>query len=305
MVYFVVQGDGGNTPFLRSGSNCLDFFVVMVSFVCDLTLLVNSSAVGPGILFLRAFRALRPLRLLNRRRGMRMVVSALYLASGPILNVVAVAFVVMSMFAIAGVQIYQGKLQFCNDPLFPPDTPLSYCVGTFSLHPGSSLIQRSIVTPRMNFDSFPLAMLTLFIASTAEGWPDVMDKLASITSQGNSPLRGASWWNAYFIVVYVAVARYFLLNLFTAVLWANYSLLVSWARISKQFCVLRVHTCENCCRRALFLAWVFLPIASANGCNLSYSCYTRGHFERHFCSLVTVGAAVPSRWSNLSALDGS
>ena len=42
------------------------------------------------------------------------MVSAIYFASRPIMNVVAVSLIVMSMFAIAGVQLYAGQLDTCR-----------------------------------------------------------------------------------------------------------------------------------------------------------------------------------------------
>ena len=54
-------------PFLKDGYNYLDFFVVVVSFVSDLVFIVAPSFDGFGIVILRAFRALRPLRFLSRR----------------------------------------------------------------------------------------------------------------------------------------------------------------------------------------------------------------------------------------------
>jgi len=101
----------------------------------------------------------------------------------------------------------------CSDPSFPPGASLTGCTGTYTL-PGSAQYQvRGVVTPRMNFDDYPQAMLTLFISSTNVGWSDTMDALAGITRPGLAPRRGASYWNAYFMVVFVAIARLVLLNL--------------------------------------------------------------------------------------------
>jgi len=51
---------------------------------------------------------------IGRRRELKLVVSALYFASRPIINVVAVSLIIMSMFAIAGVQLYAGQLDTCR-----------------------------------------------------------------------------------------------------------------------------------------------------------------------------------------------
>ena len=64
---FVQGSDRSNVPYLHDGYNVLDFFVVLVSFVCDLALISSPASSLSGIQFLRALRALRPLRLLSRR----------------------------------------------------------------------------------------------------------------------------------------------------------------------------------------------------------------------------------------------
>ena len=117
-----------------------------------------------------------------------------------------------------------------SDPSFPPRTSLDLCTGSYTVAGSASLLERVRVTPKMNFDDYPVALLTLFIAATGEGWPATMDALGSITGEGLSPEHYAAWLNSYFMVAYVAVARLVLINLFTAVLWANYTLMVSYPR---------------------------------------------------------------------------
>ena len=63
----------------------------------------------------RTFRALRPLRVVNRNRGLKMVVLTLLESVKGLLTVGMVCLGVMLIFGILGVQLLNGKLYSCND----------------------------------------------------------------------------------------------------------------------------------------------------------------------------------------------
>jgi hypothetical protein len=153
------------TAYLRDGYNVLDFVVVVASVI---SLLASSTSSGEGVGFLRAcriLRTLRPLRLLASNVSMRHVIDALYLSSGPIFNILGVLLMFWTIFAIAGVQLFSGAMADCNDPDFPPNTDLQLCTGYFIDSNGAN-VTRMPVTPQQNFDTYPQAMLHLFICTT-------------------------------------------------------------------------------------------------------------------------------------------
>jgi len=66
-------------------------------------------------------------------------------------------------------------------------------------------------------------MMTLFIVSTLEGWPDIMLESVDSTEQN----KGPSYENAtnfiYFYIVFIFIGSFFLLNFFIGVLFLEYA----------------------------------------------------------------------------------
>lgn len=58
-------------------------------------------------------RTLRPLRFISHNISMKLVVTALIESVSGILNVVIVILLVWMMFAILGINLMRGKLNYC------------------------------------------------------------------------------------------------------------------------------------------------------------------------------------------------
>jgi hypothetical protein len=102
-------------PFLRSTSNCLDLFVVIMSV---LDMMSNLMPVGDPATFkslkaLRALRGLRPLRMISRNEGMRLVINALIASIPSMTNVLLVCSLLLLIFAIMGVNFFKGTFYSC------------------------------------------------------------------------------------------------------------------------------------------------------------------------------------------------
>ena len=59
---------------------------------------------------------LRPLRLVSRNKGMKLIVDSLFKALPDITSVLAVILALQSVFAILGMQLYMGTFASCTDP---------------------------------------------------------------------------------------------------------------------------------------------------------------------------------------------
>lgn len=68
----------------------------------------------PVIKILRLLRTLRPLRFISHNSGMKTIVVALVQSVGGIFNVAIVVMIVWMMFAILAVNLWGGKLHYCN-----------------------------------------------------------------------------------------------------------------------------------------------------------------------------------------------
>jgi voltage-gated sodium channel type II alpha len=86
----------------------LDFVIVMVSVINFFAAMVGLGSF-PIFKTMRTLRALRPLRAMSRMQGMRIVVNALVQAIPSIFNVLLVCLIFWLIFAIMGVQLFNGK----------------------------------------------------------------------------------------------------------------------------------------------------------------------------------------------------
>lgn len=219
--------------YVRDKWNLIDLCSVIASLV---GLLVASADIS-FVRVLRLVRCLRPLRLISRNQGMKVVVEALIRSIGAILNVTGVLLLVWFLFGVLGVQLFAGKLAFCNDPDFPPAQPFSGvpggggggwavqpCNGDFMYFDADAeqLLPREVVTPEANFDNIFNAMLTLFITSSGEGWPTTMYQVSDVTQVNHQPKRGNSKENAYYFVLFIFIGSFFLVNLFIGVVFDEF-----------------------------------------------------------------------------------
>ena len=132
-------------------------------------------------------RTLRPLRFISHNTAMKVVVTALLNSIGAILNVVVVILLVWYaflflwewcrfMFAIFGVSLLAGKFQYCaGNPDFV------YTVGT---EEECMEVGGHWKSYDSNFDNTIQAILSLFIVSSLEGWPDIMFHACDTTAIG-------------------------------------------------------------------------------------------------------------------------
>jgi small-conductance mechanosensitive channel len=93
----------GKTTYLREGFNVLDCCIVLISIADFLLDYFNANF---NISFLRAFRALRalrPLKLVSKNEGMRLIVNSLLNSLSGIGNVVLISILLYTVFGILGI----------------------------------------------------------------------------------------------------------------------------------------------------------------------------------------------------------
>lgn len=199
--------DGGS--YLRDGWNQLDFFIVVTSMV-DMAL---TGLVEVGFFkILRMLRILRPLRVISHNQAMRMIVAALAESIGAIGNVIVVWMVVQLMFSILAINLLSGKSFYCSQDKFKYHTKFDCNEAG-----GAWVVYDS------NFDNIQQAMLTLFIVSTLEGWPDIMLQSVDSTGQNEGPKFENAPLYAYFYVIFILIGSFFLVNFFIGVLFMKYT----------------------------------------------------------------------------------
>ena len=65
-------------------------------------------------------------------------------------------------------------------------------------------------------------MLTLFIVSSLEGWPDIMYQSLDVVGIDKGPYLENSVANAIFFILFILIGSFFFLNFFIGVLFLKY-----------------------------------------------------------------------------------
>ena len=65
-------------------------------------------------------------------------------------------------------------------------------------------------------------MLTLFVVSSLEGWPDIMYQATDATSIEKGPEQDASYYYSLYFIFFILVGNFFFLNFFVGVISLNY-----------------------------------------------------------------------------------
>ncbi|KAJ7326058.1 Voltage-dependent L-type calcium channel subunit alpha-1C, partial [Desmophyllum pertusum] len=101
--------------YLRNGWNILDFVIVVVGLA---TILVKAflSSGSFDVKALRAFRVLRPLRLVSGVPSLQIVLNSIIKALIPLFHIALLVVFVVIIYAIIGVELFMGRLhQTCYD----------------------------------------------------------------------------------------------------------------------------------------------------------------------------------------------
>lgn len=194
--------------YLRDSWNKLDFFIVVTS-TFDMMM---SNADIPALKVLRLLRMIRPLRVISHNPQLKMIVAALFESVGSILNVSIVVMVVWLMFAIFGMNSFMGTMFYCTKEKYVYNTKW-VCEeqgGEWKRYDS-------------NFDDIGEAMLTLFIVSSLEGWPDIMYQAMDTTKRDNGPEFEANPSQSAFFIVFILIGSFFFLNFFIGVLFLKYT----------------------------------------------------------------------------------
>ncbi|GLE00148.1 hypothetical protein PINS_up008875 [Pythium insidiosum] len=218
----------GKTSYLRDGWNIVDFVII----ICSSITMFSSSKTLRSLRSLRTLRALRPLRMISRIPGMRRVVNALLSSIPSIMNVFLVCILIFLIFGIIGVNIFKGRLFYCDMSSFSEDqmrrlemeygfTKLSF-KKLFSkdncLSEGGQWMRRS-----RNYDNVLKSAMTLFEISTTEGWTGIMYQGIDATKIGFHPVE--NWDRSYiaFFVAFIIMGSFFTLNLFVGAVIDNFN----------------------------------------------------------------------------------
>ncbi|XP_072765467.1 voltage-dependent calcium channel type A subunit alpha-1 isoform X6 [Anoplolepis gracilipes] len=165
----------GPRTYFESSFNRFDCVVIAGSIFEVIWSALKSGSFGLSVL--RALRLLRIFKVTKYWKSLRNLVISLLSSMRSIISLLFLLFLFILIFALLGMQLFGGQFNFDKG------------------------------TPPTNFNTFPIALLTVFQILTGEDWNEVMYQ--GIESQGMA-------YSLYFIVL-VLFGNYTLLNVFLAI----------------------------------------------------------------------------------------
>uniref|UniRef100_A0A803SLW8 Voltage-dependent L-type calcium channel subunit alpha n=1 Tax=Anolis carolinensis TaxID=28377 RepID=A0A803SLW8_ANOCA len=221
------------SAYIRNGWNLLDFVIVVVGLF---SVILEQFSHKPGeahhmsgkpggfdVKALRAFRVLRPLRLVSGVPSLHIVLNSIMKAMVPLLHIALLVLFVIIIYAIIGLELFIGRMHktcfIIGSDLEAEEDP-SPCA--FSGHGRECTVNNSECRGKWegpnggitNFDNFFFAMLTVFQCITMEGWTDVLYWMQD--AMGHE----LPW--LYFVSL-VIFGSFFVLNLVLGVLSGEFS----------------------------------------------------------------------------------
>ncbi|CAG9569826.1 unnamed protein product [Danaus chrysippus] len=207
--------------YLRNGWNLLDFTIVVIGMVSTVLSSIFKDAFD--VKALRAFRVLRPLRLVSGVPSLQIVLNSILKAMVPLLHIALLVIFVIIIYAIIGLELFSGKMhKSCynkrTNEIMDNPHPCDVDNGFNCSSIGEEMECRDgWIGPNFgitNFDNFGLSMLTVFQCITLEGWTDVMYNIQD--AMGNS-------WEWIYFVSMVILGAFFVMNLILGVLSGEFS----------------------------------------------------------------------------------
>lgn len=147
-------------------------------------------------------------------------------------NVLLVCSLFILIFAIMGVNFFKGTFYSCQDSP-TADTPID--METIITYDDCMAAGGEWVNKEANFDSTLMAMLTLFIMMTTEGWVDVMNDGVDGVGIMKQPKQNANIGLVIFFVAFMIVGSQFIINLFVGVVIDNFNTIKEKEELGNMF----------------------------------------------------------------------
>ncbi|XP_031989256.1 voltage-dependent L-type calcium channel subunit alpha-1S isoform X2 [Corvus moneduloides] len=219
--------------YLRNGWNVLDFSIVTLGLITMTLEQVNVKQGGPSggkggfdVKALRAFRVLRPLRLVSGVPSLQVVLNSIIKAMVPLLHIALLVLFMIIIYAIVGQELFKGRMHktcyYLGTDVIATVASEKPAPCTSSGHGRHCTINGTECRsgwPGPNngithFDNFGFAMLTVYQCITMEGWTEVLYWV--------NDAMGNEWPWIYFVSL-ILLGSFFVLNLVLGVLSGEFT----------------------------------------------------------------------------------
>lgn len=188
--------------FWSNGWNIFDFIVVSIGVINTMQL-----DLPPALSLLRMMRAFRVFRLFKRVKSLNKIIVSIAKAVPGVLNAFLILAIVMSIYAILGVEFYQEVGQYCKSKARPEyahdvwfKTARGHCAG------------------EEYFGSFSKSLFSFFQVLTGESWSEAVAR-PMMWYYIDDPLLAIG--SGFFFCSYIIASMFVLTNVVVAVLIDN------------------------------------------------------------------------------------
>ena len=171
----------GIKNYLRESMNYLDGAVVILSIVELVFLSNNGGALSAfrTVRIFRTFRVLRVARLLRSMQSMQVIIGVIGRSMSSFIYLALLLLLFIFIYSLMGMQLYGGQFKNWEEE-----------------------------KPRANFDTFPVAFMTVFQLLTMENWNSIL----------YTTMSESGWSAGIYLISWIFIGNFVLLNLFLAIL---------------------------------------------------------------------------------------
>ena len=218
--------------YLRDNWNKIDIIIVICSIFDFQNLFTkyigdgNSSSSLKFLKVLRLLRTLRPLRFISHNIQLKLIITSLFESILPIVTALCIVFIFFYIFSIVGISIFYSGFHNCY--ALKPDGTFTLATDGFE----NELVDHEInndfpsisnfcsdkfngimdTGPTFMYSNIATSIITSYVLATQEAWPEIMDSYRIFSDA-----------NGLFFVVYNLVVSYFVLNLFTGIMFRYFN----------------------------------------------------------------------------------
>jgi hypothetical protein len=207
MVGYGVIFNGKESYLRRSWWNVLDLLLAIIG-VADLLLLTFSDNFAAREVA-RGLFPLRPLRILRRAAGIRVVLGSIVAAIPSIKNILILSWILWFLWGIIGVQLFAGSFYSCSDKAFVSEVD---CLAA-----GAAWLNAPY-----HFDNIGSAMTALYVITTFSDWTEIAFMGVDSVGPGQAPVLNHNPLLSVYFLVFAVIGGIFFVNLFVSVLIDTY-----------------------------------------------------------------------------------
>ncbi|XP_059097525.1 voltage-dependent calcium channel type A subunit alpha-1-like [Tigriopus californicus] len=209
--------------YMRDFWNFMDITVVTCALISFYHTIAGTPT-GQRLKSLKLLRVLRPLKTINRIPQLKAVFDCVVISLKNVFNILVVYILFQFIFAVVGVQLFNGKFFYCTDE--SKGTP-EECQGYFYIfedrHLPPLVLERNWEKKSFHYDNCFMAMLTLFAVQTSEGWVAILQDSMSSTYEEEGPIPWFRVEMSIFYIVFFIVFPFFFVNIFVALIIVTFN----------------------------------------------------------------------------------